>query len=267
MEGRLLPVTRAQPRSIWAVLDCHHGGVLPVCHREYIRVSHGKHQWGQLLLSCFFSSFLLFFFSSLLLTSNFYLLSFSQSPLLSLTLRCFPSLPPPFTATCSLCRSSSGAPFTTTRSPSPSSTSFPSMDMRCLCLFLSRSSASSHSSHSSGHSQWSPLPLQVPIQTLFPTNKQKEESLCDYNHLIHWVWNHCDFIVNFSHFCFVFFSFFSFLLGGFMVMSLWPVISHSNRPMSVVLCGVVLAAHLGITLLFKFLFFSYKNVQIDLGNN
>ena len=64
LEGRLLPVTRAQPRSIWAVLDCHHGGVLPVCHREYIRVSHGKHQWGQLLLSCFFSSFLLFFSSS-----------------------------------------------------------------------------------------------------------------------------------------------------------------------------------------------------------
>ena len=57
----------------------------------------------------------------------------------------------------------------------------------------------------------------------------------------------------------------AFLTSGlFIVMSLWPTVQGANKAIAFILCGVILACHFGITLLFKFMFFSYKNVQIDL---
>jgi hypothetical protein len=57
----------------------------------------------------------------------------------------------------------------------------------------------------------------------------------------------------------------AFLCSGlFIVVNVWPSVSQANRGLAVILTGVMLACHLGMTLLFKFFFFTYKNVQIDL---
>ena len=51
--------------------------------------------------------------------------------------------------------------------------------------------------------------------------------------------------------------------GSFIVLNIWTPAKEANRGAAVFLCGAIILCHLGLTLLFKFVFFTYKNVQIN----
>jgi len=58
------------------------------------------------------------------------------------------------------------------------------------------------------------------------------------------------------------FTMVAFLMSGtFLAWNLWPIAKIANKGVGLILTAAVIVAHLGLSLLFKFVFFTYSNVE------